>query len=303
MRFGSSKILTLLTLVCVVSTAFPQSYVQRIDKYSFVDWQRLIVRTTGNSALLKNDDRFEKMAAVEKARLAAENNLFNAVKALSFDSEIRISDLLLRKKIDPGVLFKVVKRFTIVDTRSMSDMSVELDIELPLTGPLSAVLFPTDMEKGKWFLSQQPLCPTCWQPWPEGKPVPDGVKLIVPSEGFVTDSGQPFTGLILDCRGLNLAPTLLPKILNENNEEIYGLKFTNRSLAVKSGVVVYVSEMSKALKNKRSGVRPLIIRGLKSAGISNADVVVSNSDALIIHAVSQLQDFLKSCKVVIVWNR
>jgi len=123
--------------------------------------------------------------------------------------------------------------------------------------------------------------------------------LIVPSEGLTTSKGTPFTGLIIDVRGLNFKPALSPMIVNSANEEIYSISYVDRAVASKLGIVNYQDDLSKALKNERVGKDPLVVRGVQVTGPLSSNIIILANDAILIHAAAKTQNFLKECKVII----
>ncbi len=299
MKFKKSYVLAALLVLSSIRVSFGQTLIQRLDSSGSVDWERLIIRATGSSAIgTTNRNTSPRVQAVENAKLSAADNLLKALKLLNLDSNVRINDKLADDS--DAALAGVADRFTIVDTRSMSDMTIELDVELPLTGQLAALFIPKDTGKSPLKLDRTPLCPCCGQPWPSGKTVPEGIKLIVPAEGYTTQKGTPFTSLVIDARDLGLTPALFPKIVNEANEELYGIGYVYRQVAIESGMVIYKKDLNEALKDSRSGSDPLVIRALKAAGTLKSDVVVSNYDGFLIHAAAKMQNFLAICRVLIV---
>ncbi|HEX9652627.1 MAG TPA: hypothetical protein VGA99_02855 [bacterium] len=273
-----------------------QSLTQKLDNSSLVDWARWVVRATGNSAV-SGAERTQKVEALERAKISAEQNLLVALRQINLNANVQIHDMIDNQSISELDLSSLVQGFTVVDTRSMSDMSIEVDVELPLTGELLNLVLPKETGKAPLRLTSTPLCPCCGQPWPERRAVPGGIKFIVPSEGHTTEKGLPFTGLLVDARDLELRPAVLSRICNEDGEEIYGVGFVTRQIALETGLVAFRKDRN--LRDGRVGADPLIIRALKTTGALNSDIVVSNSDALIIHAAAKSQNFLSQCKVVI----
>ncbi|NIT71174.1 hypothetical protein GWO43_09800, partial [candidate division KSB1 bacterium] len=186
-----------LLVLCTCKTTFAQSLVQTLASNSYLDWKNFTIRATGNSSLVSSK-RTQKVQALERARLAAVNNLLSAVKQVRVDGNSDLKDLLIRKPALETRIRNAIKRFTIVDTRSMSDMSVEIDIDFSVKEHLLPLLLPKDTGQGKLRLSSEPLCPTCGQSWPENRPVPEGMTLIIPSEGYTNAHGKPFLGLVID---------------------------------------------------------------------------------------------------------
>lgn len=300
MPFTKFLIVKLLTLLLLVDFAVAQPLVQKLNETASVDWSRQFILTSGSSASLPPDsDASQRIAAIERAKAAAVENLFKAIKELPLDAHSKVKQALENNSLSTGYIRQVVQKYTIVDTRSMSDMSVEIDVELPLISNLLPLLFPKDTNDGHLIISDEPLCPTCLQLWPEGKTVPGDIKLIVPSEGFTTNKGTPFTGLIIDVRGLNFKPALNPMVVNSANEEIYGLSYVDREVASRLGIVNYQDDFHQALKNKRVGNDPLVIRGVQVTGPLSSNIIISANDAILIHAAAKTQNFLKECKVII----
>ena len=195
----------------------------------------------------------------------------------------------------------VIRGFTVVDTKYMSTGDVEVTVEVPLTGALSDALLPGEFGGGS-YLSGQPLCPTCGQPWPANKPVPPGVQLVQPAgmpANYPTGGGAN-TGLIVDAKGLGVRPAMAPKIVDENGNEVYGSRYVSREWAVQIGMVGYDKDVTRATTNDRVTSNPIVVKAVRVAGANKADVVISNADAAMIHAASQNMNFLDKCKVMFI---
>jgi len=293
-------IVNLLTLVLLVDFGVAQPLVQKLNETASVDWSRQVILTSGTSASLPPDsDASQRIAAIERAKAAAVENLFKAIKELPLDAHSKVKQALENKSLSTAYMSQVVQKYTIVDTRSMSDMSVEVDVELPLISNFLPLLLPKETNDGQLIISDKPLCPTCLQLWPQDKTVPGDIKLIVPSEGLTTRKGTPFTGLIIDVRGLNFNPALSPMVINSANEEIYSVNYVDRAVASKLGIVDYQDDLSKALKNERVGKDPLVVRGVQVTGPLSSNIIISAIDAILIHAAAKSRNFLKECKVII----
>lgn len=289
-----------IVLLSLTSFGFSQELIMKLNESASVDWTRQVILTSGSSASLPpNSNPSQRIAAIERAKTAAVENLFKAIKELPLDSSSKVKQAIENKLLSVGYVKQVVQKYTIVDTRSMSDMSVEVDVELPLITNFLPLLFPQEQHDTLLQLSNDPLCPTCLQSWPEGKSVPGDVNLIIPSEGLTTSKGMPFTGLIIDVRGLNFNPALNPKIVNSANEEIYGVSYVDRGVASKKGLVNYQADLSAALRNERVGKEPLVVRGVQVTGPLSSNIVISANDAILIHAAAKVQNFLKKCKVIV----
>lgn len=298
MHFIKCIRLSLAFVISLCSLGFSQSLIQKLDDFGYVDWGRFVIGSSGVSSITGlNQTADQRIQALENAKQAATKKLAKAAETLTFNSNVRVKDALMRKSLSLPHLHQIVQGFTLVDTRSLSDMSIEVDIELRIIGRLSDVLLPKDCGQAELRLSDKLLCPTCGQPWPDGKPVPEGVKLVNLAEGLLSPTGTPYTGLIIDARGLGVNPAIAPKILNEDGMEIFGTNYVDRDKAIESGMVAY----TKAGQNEqRVGSEPLLIRAVAASGPLKADVIVSNNDSALIHSAAHIQNFLKECKVVFI---
>ncbi|MFQ5825311.1 MAG: hypothetical protein ACE5JB_14810 [bacterium] len=301
MKFTKRLGISFIFVFCICRIVFTQSLIQKIDNHGYVDWEKFVIHSSGVGAInVQEPGATQRIQALQNAKQAAIKNLLKAVEALTFDTDSTVMDALVQSSLSSAHLQEIVQGFNLVDTRSMSDMSIEVEIELPITGRLSEVLLPKICGKGQLRLSNKPLCPTCVQPWPEGKPVPEGVTLLNLAEGLLSPNGTPYTGLIIDARGLGINPAITPKILDEDGNEIYGTNYVDRDNAIATGIVTYKDAIKKAINDSRVGSEPLLFRGLKTSGLLKADVIISNSDAALIHSAAHIQNFLRECKVVFI---
>ena len=103
-----------------------------------------------------------------------------------------------------------------------------------------------------------------------------------------------YTGLVIDCRGLNLSTAITPSIKSVSGKEIYAYKNLGYQNTVSKGMVEYSSTTTSA----RAGDSPLLV---KAVNISNAcDVIVSDDDAEKILEANRFANILVNCAVVLV---
>jgi len=111
-----------------------------------------------------------------------------------------------------------------------------------------------------------------------------------------------YSGLIIDCRGLEITASQSPEILDEEGEEIYGRvaegKFTD--WLRENGVIGYYT--SEEAAKERSGPNPLIIKALRVEKRGDVPLfpVISKDDAKIIREANEKERFLESYKVAVV---
>ena len=108
--------------------------------------------------------------------------------------------------------------------------------------------------------------------------------------------GENYTGLIIDCRGLNISTAISPSIKSENGEEIYNYKKISYQTAINKGIVEYSNDINS--NDQRAGSNPLIVKAISISG--ECDAVISQSDSDRILLANQTSKFLNKCMVVFV---
>jgi len=114
---------------------------------------------------------------------------------------------------------------------------------------------------------------------------------------------RPYTGLIVDARGLDLKPSMAPRILSAGGRELYSARAVDLAYARQLGVVGYDRDLDRASRSDRVGgeaAHPLIIRAQKASGQYSAEVVISNEDAVQVQMADAHSPFLSQCRVVFV---
>lgn len=111
-------------------------------------------------------------------------------------------------------------------------------------------------------------------------------------------TGEGYTGLIIDCRGMEVASSQSPKIYDTEGNEIYG---TMSVLPPEDlGVLGYYDDIEKA--KERCGDNPLIITAveIKKQGEIPIHPIISKEDAIRIKEENRKSKFLESWAVVII---
>lgn len=103
-----------------------------------------------------------------------------------------------------------------------------------------------------------------------------------------------YTGIVIDCRGMNLSTAIAPVIKSSGGLEIYAYKNIGYQTAVDKGLVEY----SSSLESARGGSSPLVVKAVSISG--KCDVVVSDEDADKILLANQASNILGNCAVVFV---
>ncbi len=263
-------------MLVLVPMLLSQTVNQAVGDAGQVDWTSQVIRATGigapNPAMPVSAQR---AGAIEAAKRVALRNLLETIKGMNLTSETTIRNAMMENDVIVTKVSGVVRGFTVVDTKYMSTGDIEVTVEMPITGALLDAVLPQQMGQALGTLSRQQ------QQMP------------------ATQTGV-YTGLIVDARGLGVRPAMAPKILDENNQEVYGSRYVSREWAVKIGMVGYDKDLNKARNNDRVAGNPLIVKAIKVVGPNKADVVVSNDVAAQIRNAAANQNFLDKCKVMFI---
>ncbi len=259
-----------------------QSVTQNVGEQGTVDWSQRKIRATGVAAPNPNMPQgAQRAGALEAAKLGALRNLLQTVKGMVLDSETLVSNAMVESDVIRTRVSGFVQGFTVVDTRYMSDTSVEVEVEIPLAGISDVVLPPGKALQGDLGNPNSGY----GLPGAGGAPsVPAGV----------------VTGVVINAKGLGVVPAMAPKVLDEEGNEVYGSRLVDRDWAVQQGMAGYAKVLNEARANKRVAPNAMVINALKAAGNNKADVVISNADAQALKQAAANQSFLDKCQVVFV---
>jgi len=290
-----------VVLILSANLVLAQGYVQNVGTAGNVDWTNQIIKCTGIGAPNPNDPvTAQRPGALRAARLDALRNILETVNGMTLTSETEVRNAMVADDNIRTRIQGAIRGFRVVDTRYMSTGDVEVDVEVPITGIVSDALLPRDFGGGVLLTGGQLLCPVCGQPWPAGKPVPSGVKLIRVRDGQQDSPSTVYTGLIIDARGLDVRPAMAPKIIDEQGNEIYGSKYVSRDYAVDIGMVGYEKNVETATQNERVADNPLVVKAVDVQGPNMTDLVISQADARKIHNAASNMNFLQRCKVMFI---
>jgi hypothetical protein len=236
-----------------------------------IDWTTGVITSVGIGAPPAQPANAAQARAMAEraAQVVAYRNLLEAVKGVRIDSTTTVENFMVTSDVVRTQVSGFVQGAMVMDKKYMSDGSVEVTVGMKLTGELADTLLPKTL-------------PT-------------------PPTGIVTTpgTGQAFTGLIIDARGLGIRPAMAPKVLNEDGKEVYGSAWINRDWAVREGMAGYLRDPQQAQQNPRVTDKPLTVKAIKASGDARVDMVISNADASMIHGAAQNLSFLEKCRVII----
>ena len=107
-----------------------------------------------------------------------------------------------------------------------------------------------------------------------------------------------YTGLIVDCRGLELQPVMSPVIENVNGTKIYGHKNLDIDRVIREGMADYSVDLENV---GRAGENPLVVKAV-SAKNFNSNPVLNIPDSNRVLIENYATKFLSDLKVVFLFD-
>ena len=247
-----------------------------------VDWGKGVVRATGIGAGKKGTPQNSGIYRAQAKRAAimdAQRNLAENVKGVRITAESTMEDLSLQSDVVRTRVDTIIKGMNEVSSQFNEDGTYEVVLEMPLFGG-------GDSLASAAFL-----------------PFKDEQKVSFPAPTkAVTDSGEQgggtgYTGLIVDCRGMNINFVMSPVIKNADGTNIYGHQNLDYDKIIVNGMVSYATSADDQVSRSRAGSNPLVVKAVSLSDL-NANPVLSVADADKVLAANQRAKFLDSCAVV-----
>ena len=273
-----------------------------------------------------------RIMAERAARADALRNLLESVKGVRVDAETTVENYTTKSDRVMTRVSGIVIGAREVGKRYLNDGSVEITMEINLTGELLAVMLQ-ELPPLTMPLMPAPSLPPIQKPAPpttpspvippvqkpslpspppetkvtpppplEEKKIPAAPEVQAKIEGKLDLKKLEYTGLIVDARKLNLRPALIPKILNQKGELVYSQQSLDQRDLIKMGLVGYAKDVDAAAKNQRVTAEPCVIPGLNATGDKKTDVIISDRDAQIVLTTAPYTGYLKNGRVMIVYD-
>jgi hypothetical protein len=212
--------------------------------------------------------------ALRAAQVDAYRNLLEIVQGVRIDSNTVVRDFMTESDVVRASVEGLVKGAKVMNKDYLSDGTVEVTVRMNLSGRMSQTIMPKAFDKEQGSALPPPAAPA--------------------------PSGDIFTGLVIDARGLAARPAMSPKVVDENGREVYGSMNVDRQYAIQQGMTGYARDLTAAQSNPRVTNNPVSVKGVRADGPGKCDIVISNADAGKIRASADNLSFLKKCRVMIV---
>jgi len=262
-----------LLLIIVPEQAAGESYIEVLAQ-GRIDWTNGFIESFGIGRPPPNpfNAAHARAIAERNANIAARNNLIRLVKNIRVDSETTVADRIADRKIPQEDLESLLRYARIADLSYGPNEKVRVKVSSRLQGPLAELLLPKDIL----------VITTVQQPPEPGQ------------------KEEPFSGLLVDCRGISLQPGLVPLIVDEDGSVVYGPAFASRDHAVERGIVSYMKNIVSARNYPRVGPKPLVMKAIRTVEGRPCDIMISRADAAKIRGLASNLNFLHHCSVLLV---
>ena len=229
--------------------ACAETYVQSFER-GRVDWTNGIVEVwaTGSPPAGALSPAQGRALAETAAEATARRDLIVLLESIRVDSKSTVKQALKQQSAGGELVAAVLRDSHVVEKSISADGAVRLTVAIRLNGPLGDLVLPKTIVT---------------------------IKTVEQS----LKKEEEFTGLIVDCRNISLSPAMVPMIIGEDGQVVYGTAYVSRDKVLEEGVAAYVRGLARARDNPRVGSKPLIVRGLRTVKGRSSDVVISNADA------------------------
>jgi len=275
MKFGFSWLFVFFSLFNFLTPV--RGYAKNHTQYfsnGRIDWTNGVIETIGLACPAKNQSNPAQGRALTKreGEALAKENLLNVIREMRIDSENSIGHSMDEANFPVGDLSALLRRAEVVERAFLENGCVKIVVAMKMAGDFAELILP------KNIVTINPV----QQPLQESR------------------KEESFSGLVVDCRGLAVKPAMVPVILDEDGNVIYGSAYISREHAARSGVVSYLKDLGAAQKNVRVGPKALTVKAIKVVKGRDSDVVISNDDGAKITRNPTNLGFLQKGRVLMV---
>lgn len=257
-------------------------------EFGAVNYSQRMVQATGIGSINPNAASVgaARAGAITAARTDAYRRLLEMVNGVCVTSETTVENSMVGNDVITTQVNGMVRGARQVgDVKYLSDTSVEITLEVPMSGIMDILLPAAAPEQTVEGASPTPATPGA----------PSVTATIAPEI-----PGQSVTGIIIDARGLGIRPSMSPQILSDDGMVLYGPGKYPRDFAVAQGVVGYHKDIDAAKQDSRVAGNPLTIKGAGTSGTLGADVLISASDAQRAVSYPGFMDAIGNCRVMFI---
>ncbi len=203
------------------------------------------------------------------------NEILNKADSIKFNSEYSFGDVVRRNEAVLGLFDFILQHPKVISSKFTTSGEMENLYEIGVKEIVYDELIPAEV--GRMFYHN--------------------VFLDTASRFGANGFKMPYTGLLIDARGIGFVPSFYPKVISEGGRLIYGVECVFAHSIKKEGFVGYTYNTFGHSVLQRVGVNPLRIIPVKASG---CNLVISEEDALTILSSPVLAKWIKDCRILIV---
>ena len=279
----------------------------------YIDWTQhaLFAYGDGIAPAAVADPVQQRLHGLRNARDAAFRNMHKLIGQVRLNADTQLQDAGLNRD------FQALARVAI-GSQSEDQGHYRIAVRLLLLGDFAAAVLPQvePIDPRSYDLSRfddSPAGPVVADSLaPPATPdslalaTPDSLTTPATPDSLAADElvffvpEAPYTGLLIDVRGLGLQPSVAPRVLSTEGHVIHGAATVDRSLATDYGVAGYDDDIDRAYKSERLGgeeANPFVVKATGTAGLYSGDAILDNFDAAQVLQADEVGDFLRQGRV------
>jgi hypothetical protein len=239
-----------------------------------IDWLGMEVRVTGHERIMPQQSGNMISWQLEASRNADQKNLQNFIdgmKYLQVDA-YRFADEVLRADLEANE--RIYRYYDQIKAESITYGVKDVTISklLPFFGQngFASILYKAGKDTGNFRFS----------------------------DGYVFST--PFTGVVIDARGLNRKPALSPRIFDQDHNLVYSADLMKPDYFAQWGSVQYTIDPYYARHADRVGDKPLRIMAVRDDKLIATDIAIFSDDARTLLQNSETRRNLEEGRVVVI---
>jgi len=246
------------------------NYIQSFET-GRVDWTNGIVEAsaTGSPPARASSPAQGRALAEREAKSRARNHLIGLLQSIRVDSKSTVKEALSPQDAADELVAAVLRDSFTAEKSLLADGAVRVTTAMKMNRSFADLVLPKTI-------------------------------VTIQSVEQAEKKEEKFTGLVIDCRGVPVSPAMVPVIMDEDGQVVYGTAYVSRHYALEEGVVAYARGMGRVRENPRVGPNPLIVKGLRAVKARPSDLVISNADAAKIKGAGSNISFLHRGRVLFV---
>jgi len=253
-----------------------------------VNWTRHFIQAKGIGVAPPTavSPEHGRALAITAGTVLARQELLAIARGVTIDSLTTVQAAMVQSSLTEARVSGVIRGAQVVDVKDLGGGTVEVTVAIPANGEFADLVLPPAPPR---VVPPVPVTPTAAPPPVPPRPAPAG--------------GTPavaYTGLVVDARGLGVKPAMVPKVVSEGGQEVYGFSVVDRNWVIQQGMAGYAKDLRAAQAHERVTDRPLTIKGVRATGANSTDVVIANTDAELMLSSGTSLGFLEKARVMLV---